>query len=64
VRILSARARTGSNLASCNAPFARHHMSSADVIDADGEQVAKREEETVGQDVILSAHTAGELRFR
>src|ERR1035437_2127016 len=46
------------------AAFAPHHMRGAEVIDADGKQVAKWEEETVGQDVIVSAHGAGELRFR
>ena len=46
------------------AAFTPHHMGGAEVIDADGKQVAKWEEETVGQDVIVSAHGAAELRFR
>ena len=39
-------------------------MGATEVIDADGKQVAKWEEETGGKDVIVSSHGAGELRFR
>jgi len=46
------------------AAFAPHDMRGAEVIDADGKQVAKWEEETVGQDVIVSAYGAGKSRFR
>jgi hypothetical protein len=39
-------------------------MRGTKVIDADRKQVAEWKEETVGQDVIISAHGAGKFRFR
>src|SRR5580698_1195863 len=39
-------------------------MRNAEIVDADGKQIAKRKDETVREDVIIAAHGAGELGFR